>query len=149
MQAYSRIDLYYRIKIQSTDRNDPLSLRTECFYKQPLPIYVQMIFHTYNTKQATQKNVAIKLIQKASSISNDNNLTSQNFNSFSDEKNICFLFLRTLRILSCCNFLVRFLSKRHYFVEAKVYVAAILHSILFEIVCNLSFCDNCVDLIDL
>ena len=72
-------------------------------------------------------------------------MTSQNFNSFSDEKKY---FLRTLRIPSYCNILVTFLSKKTS-VEANVMLLQFVHSIVFEIVHNLSFCNNSVYLIDL
>ena len=46
---------------------------------------IQMIFHMYNTTTYT-KECGYLLIQIASSIFNNNNMTSQNLNSFSDEK---------------------------------------------------------------
>ena len=57
-------------------------------------------------------------------------------------------FFRTLRIPSCCNILGTFLSKRHVW-KLMLMLLLFLHSILFETVHNLSFCDNCVHLIDL
>ncbi len=102
-----------------------------------------MVFRMYYTNTYTNE-CGYLLIQQASSISNNNNLTSQNFNSFSDEKNI----FRTLKILSCCIFLVTFFSKRHLW-KLMLMLLLFLHIILFEIVHNLSFCDNSVDLIDL
>ena len=66
----------------------------------------------------------------------------------------CYIFRRkekknrTLRIPSCCNILVTFLSNRHLW-KLMLMLLLFLHSFLFEIVHNLSFCDNCVHLINL
>ncbi len=64
-------------------------------------------------------------MQQASSIFNNNNMTSQNFNSFSDEK-----FFRTLRILSCCKNSCHIFIKKT-FVEVTVNVGAIFKNTAF------------------
>ena len=48
---------------------------------------IKINFHMYNTKTYT-KECGHLMIQQTSSIANNNNLTSHNFNSFSDEKSI-------------------------------------------------------------
>ncbi len=136
----------YTIESKFSPTSSFLTVTTFCHsgvFLQSTTEPIQMIFQMYNTKTCT-KECDYLLIQQASSISNNNNLTSQNFDSFYDKK----YFFRTLRILSCCNFLVTFLSKRHL-QKLMLMLLLCLHSILFEIVHNLSFCDNCVDLIDL
>ena len=74
----------------------------------------------YNTK-TYRKECGYLLIQLASSIFNNNNLMSQNFNLFSDEKKY---FVRTFRI-PVVPFLSHFYQIKKTCVEANVNVAAI------------------------
>ncbi len=74
----------------------------------------------YNTKTYTEE-CGYLVIQQASLIFNNNNMTSHNFNSFSDVKNI---FLEHSGFPPVLTFLSHFYQKTS--VEANVNVAAIL-----------------------
>ncbi len=84
-KIYSRIDIHYRFKILSTfefsDPNDLLPLPSVFTNNHWTHLDV---FHMYNTKTYTAE-CGYFLIQKGSSIFNNNNMTSQNLNSLSDD----------------------------------------------------------------
>ena len=136
----------YTIESKFSPTSSFLTVTTFCHsgvFLQTTTEPIQMIFHMYNTKTYT-KECGYLLIQQASSIFNNNNMRLQNVNSFSNGKN------RTLRIPSCCYVLVTFLSKRHLWkLTLMLMLLLFLHSILFEITQNLTFCDNYEHVIDL
>ncbi len=71
-------------------------------------------------------------------------MTSQNFNSFYTRKKY---FLEHSGYPPVVTFLAYFLSKRYVW-KIMLMLLIFLHTILLEIVHNLSFNDNCVYLID-
>ncbi len=116
----------------------------KCFYKQPLNR--SRWFFTCITPRHTQKNVAIYWYNKLHRFSIIITWRHKIATHFTREKK--YFFNRTLRIPSCCNILGTFLSKRHVW-KLMLMLLLFLHSILFEIVHNLSFYDNCVYLNEL
>ena len=99
--------LIYTIELKFSPHSSFLTLTTFSHSGVFLQITTEpiwMIFHVYNTKTYT-KECGYLLIQKVSSIFNNNNMTSQNCNSFSDEmwhschilpKRYQWLFLRSI-----------------------------------------------------
>ena len=107
----------FQITILSTfefsDPNDLLSPRSVFTNNYWTDWFFKCITPRHYTKEC-----GYLLIHHALSIFNNNNMTSQNFNSFS-EKN----FFRTLMMPSCCNISHIFIKKTS--VVANVNVAAI------------------------
>ena len=95
----------YTIESKFSPTSSFLTVTTFCrsgVFLQTTTEPIQKLFYMYNTKAYT-KEYGYLLMQQVSSIFNNNNLISQNFNSFSDGEKT-----RTLRIPSCCNFHVSF-----------------------------------------